>query len=305
MKVNDKVVYFFNKFFYDLLKDLNNIENEKLSIYISNCKVKNLETTKNIKILYSGLTDELIKLIVSTPVEGFFKLTELDNLFILKDLNVTQVHKNVPETYHNTLKHYIYCLTLMCLIYKDSCNEENEEDSLVLFNNVIDCIRKIQSKEDYSDILESIYDKDINNLIKYVDECRPDDEKQNVEIPIDIPDSLENSTIGNLAKEISEEINLSDFSIEKPDDIMKLMSGNIIGKVGEKIQKKMASGEIKHEQLLSEAMSMLGKMGGSSDIFNNPMIKQMMNSKNFKVDESKIKNMATRDRLKKKLDKKL
>lgn len=305
MKVNDKVVYFFNKFFYDLLKDLNNIENEKLSTYISNCKVKNLETTKNIKILYSGLTDELIKLIVSTPVEGFFKLTELDNLFILKDLNVTQVHKNVPETYHNTLKHYIYCLTLMCLIYKDSCNEENEEDSLVLFNNVIDCIRKIQSKEDYSDILESIYDKDINNLIKYVDECRPDDEKQNVEIPIDIPDSLENSTIGNLAKEISEEINLSEFSIEKPDDIMKLMSGNIIGKVGEKIQKKMASGEIKHEQLLSEAMSMLGKMGGSSDIFNNPMIKQMMNSKNFKVDESKIKNMATRDRLKKKLDKKL
>lgn len=304
MKVNDKVVYFFNKFFYDLLKDLNNIENEYLSNYISNYKVKNLETLKNIKFFNSSLTPELLKNLLCTPTKDIFEQKDLESFYILKDLTVHSVFSNVPENYHKTLKHYLYCLVLMTLIYRDSLNEESEEDSMVLFNNVVDCIRKIQSKENYNDVVESIYDKDIKILITYVDECSPDDVKT-TDIPEDIPSSLENSTIGNLAKEISEEINLDDFSIEKPDDIMKLMSGNIIGKVGEKIQKKMATGEIKHEQLLSEAMSMLGNMGKGGDIFNNPMIKQMMNNRNMNVDESKLKNMATRERLKKKLDKKL
>jgi len=50
------------------------------------------------------------------------------------------------------------------------------------------------------------------------------------------------------------------------------MSGNIIGKVGEKIQKKIASGEINQQDLLNEAMSMLGSMGNNM-FMNKDMMK--------------------------------
>ena len=302
MLINDKIIYFFNKIFYDLLKDLNSVDNDVIKSYCSNIKVKNLETSKHISLFHANITEELLQEFLITPTTTIFDNKLVQDFFILKDLSFVKIKDNVPENFHTTLKHYMYCLVLITLIYRESLNEENAEDTNVLFTNVVDCIRKIQSKEPYSDIIDSIYDKDVKTIINFVEECSSE-----IDSTIDddiIPDMLKNSTIGSLAKEISEEIDFGEFSIEKPEDIMKLMSGNIIGKVGEKIQKKMSSGEIKHEQLLAEAMSMLGNMGQTSDIFNNPFIKQMLSGKNMKVDESKLKTMATRDRLKKKLGEK-
>jgi hypothetical protein len=309
MKVNDKIVYFFNKIFYDLLKDLNNIDNDIITDYCSNFKVKNLESTKNIKLFDSSLKSEYLELIIDTDSKNVFDIEEIGKILLFKDFSFTIIKNNAPQEYHTTLKYYMYCLILITLIYRESMNEENEEDSMVLFTNVVNCIRNIESNTSYSDIIDSIYDKNIKKLIAFIDECNVSNlesrESGESSEPKEMPDIFQNSTIGSLAKEISDEINIGDFSIEKPDDIMKLMSGDIISKVGEKIQKKMSSGEIKQDQLLAEAMSMLGNMGKGCDIFNNPMIKQMMNNQNMKINESKLKNMTTKQRLKNKLDKKL
>jgi len=53
-------------------------------------------------------------------------------------------------------------------------------------------------------------------------------------------------------------------------------------------------------------------MAGMANMFNNPMMKQMLASmglpslpslpSNVQVDQNKVRNMSTRDRLKKKLD---
>lgn len=77
-----------------------------------------------------------------------------------------------------------------------------------------------------------------------------------------------NSKIGNLAKEISEELNGDDLKcMDNPDDLMKnLLSGeggglgNIIQKVSTKLQNKMQNGELNEEALMKEATSMMGML---------------------------------------------
>jgi len=99
-----------------------------------------------------------------------------------------------------------------------------------------------------------------------------------------------NSSIGDLAKEISQDLSSDDLKcMENPDDLMKnLMGGNgggglgnIIQKVSDKLQNKMKSGELNEEALMKEATSMMGMlnpamgqmaggggMGGMGDLFS-------------------------------------
>ena len=96
-----------------------------------------------------------------------------------------------------------------------------------------------------------------------------------------------NSSIGDLAKEISQDLSSDDLKcMENPDDLMKnLMGGNgggglanIIQKVSDKLQNKMKSGELNEEALMKEATSMMGMLnpamgkmacgGGMGDLFS-------------------------------------
>jgi hypothetical protein len=157
--------------------------------------------------------------------------------------------------------------------------------------------------------------------------------------PKDFLESIENSKIANIAKEISQEIDISNISIEKPEDVAKLMDfsgsnnflGNIVSKVSTKLTEKISSGEINQDDLLSEAMSMMGMLngggaggaGGIADILknmgglgglggmlNNPMMNEMMKmAKKGKVATkntggSRRSSVSTRDRLRKKLEEK-
>jgi len=89
-------------------------------------------------------------------------------------------------------------------------------------------------------------------------------------------ESFLNSNIGNLAKEISQDLDLSDLkNMENPDDLMKsLLSGtgengigNIIQKVSSKLQAKLSSGQLNEEALMKEATQMMGML--------NPALSQM------------------------------
>jgi hypothetical protein len=87
--------------------------------------------------------------------------------------------------------------------------------------------------------------------------------------------------------------------------------------VGEKIQKKLASGEINQQQLLSEAMNILGSMNKDGGAFNNNMFKDIISNMgkmglggmgngggsgvSAKIDKNKIKKLETRTRLQEKL----
>jgi len=89
-------------------------------------------------------------------------------------------------------------------------------------------------------------------------------------------DSFLNSNIGNLAKEISADLDLSELkNLDSPDDLMKSLLGgggeggigNIIQKVSSKLQAKMQSGQLDEAALMKEATQMMGML--------NPALAQM------------------------------
>ena len=167
-----------------------------------------------------------------------------------------------------------------------------------MFNQAMLILKKIQNKEEISSALDDIYDDDIRSLLKLIeattgDIAPQDDSYEGLNLP-----QLEGTKIGNMAKEISEELDMSNLKIEKPEDVMKLITsdalGNIIGKVGSKIQEKISSGEVRREDLVSEAFNMM----------LNPMFKDILKGANMRVDPSKLRSLGTKERLKKKLDEK-
>jgi hypothetical protein len=126
--------------------------------------------------------------------------------------------------------------------------------------------------------------------------------------------------IGALAKELAEEItgDLSSILGEEAKDIrstkevlQKLMKNpakisELVKTIGEKLKKKLSSGEVSQEELMKEATEMLNKMkdmGGGMDQFKEMFKNMGMNiPKNAKVNMNALNRMtqqqSTRERLK-------
>lgn len=97
-----------------------------------------------------------------------------------------------------------------------------------------------------------------------------------------LPDMLENSVFGSLAKDIAGELT-EDLDPEVANDPSKLLGGGnfmgIFGKVMTKLQDKMQSGEFDVQQMAQEGQKLMGQLnqnGGLQNLMNNPMISQMM-----------------------------
>jgi hypothetical protein len=129
-------------------------------------------------------------------------------------------------------------------------------------------------------------------------------------------------------KEISSQIDIGQLNIDPndPDALTKGLSGmfsgennaltNIIQKVGSTIQDKIQTGELKHEDLLKEAFSLMGRMqtggGKGGSLPGMPagfmdMMTGMMGGMNMGGGNSGQKKRndraSARDRLKKKIEK--
>jgi hypothetical protein len=81
---------------------------------------------------------------------------------------------------------------------------------------------------------------------------------------------MEDTSIGKLAKEILDEVDVSELqqSIGEGDILASLANPNggvakLLGTVSQKMLTKMANGEIKHETLLQDAMKFATQMGGA------------------------------------------
>jgi hypothetical protein len=136
----------------------------------------------------------------------------------------------------------------------------------------------------------------IDNMSKITDENRENNS--------DVEDLFNNGIISDIAKELTTELDLDKMDMGNPQNMNEAFSNimgggggnnffNLISKVGEKIQKKVESGQINQGDLISEAQKMMGGL-------KNPeqMAKSMMNNKNQRGKES------TKDRLRRKLEEK-
>ena len=125
---------------------------------------------------------------------------------------------------------------------------------------------------------------------------------------------LSDGLIGNLAKELAEDINMDDLNLDIGEDANvgdifgKIMSGdnpmkfmNLIQNVGNKIQSKLEDGNIDQSKLLSEATNMMGMLGNNNPLFDNLLNKAKTEMQQTQANAPNYNN-PTRDRLRKKLE---
>lgn len=270
---------------------------------------------------------------------------QLLELEVFKSIPLGSVLEKTGETNKCKVWNYIYILSILSMLYyttprnvHDSDNQDNLEnidetsDNIsaehdTLFGKVINIIGMKLRGENCESDLQDVIDDDIRSLIDKIEQV--DAQGDNVSDAntstssnddiFSMFSSLQNSKICNLAKEISSEIDTSDLKLDSPEDIMKLMDfsgggpnmlSNIIGKVSSKIQNKISNGEIKHEDLLGEAMnmmSMMTKSGIGNSMFNNPMLSELMKGmKSGKVTPRSdiLKKESAKERLRKKFQEK-
>lgn len=235
-------IYTFNKFFYDFLKALKKsdiITPQAKEFIKKEYKACNYETDSNI----IPFTESMAELDLCRERDSFKKLVVFGG-FPFSEC----VSEDIPDIFIS----HLYILVLFGYLYVQSANDE-------LFNLVINSLNGIQKGGSYD--VEKIMDDEILTLLSNI-KSTIQIEKVNDTLP-----SLEKTKIGEIAKEIANELNFKDCDIKDPADMLKNngdMLGKIVSNVSSKLQKKFEDGSIKHEELLSEAMSVIGSLGGGN-----------------------------------------
>lgn len=300
-------IYVFNQYFLTFIKTIK--KNAKNS---NNSNAKNI--IKNIRNEYNTFnnnSNEYITFFKSNfDNDSIEELKLTDNIdewiqknntkSIIKNIELENINKIIKKT--EILKQF---LLIFSLFIDDELNE-NE-------------IKIIMEKLKGSDNDNNLPDRHKNLVIKI--------SKLNIKNSTGFSlEEIEDTSIGKLAKEIVNEIDLDKVknSIEKDGDILGALGnpdngiGNLISDVSQKMASKLKNGDIKQENLLNDAIKMAGKLpglGGNNQNNNEPdfgnimkMMSSMMGNNNLgmNLNKGKMKNMQkkmeTKSRLKKKLD---
>lgn len=340
----EKVIYVFNKFYYSFIGDVLSTLKETDALY------EKFESAKNSREKHSVTTHRLIERFVDGLKPDMFAAslenapdmctaTPISGLRLVRKLTVADCVAGLKDIDMDMIKTYIFTFTILGYVYgksltnddasdSDSENDDHNKDVVNnLCDNVLSCFKQIQNGEKPDTL--NVGDENvvilINNLAKVLTPRTTESFKSiDPNMTSSTADMLQNSKIGSLAKEISEEIDLSQLNLDKPEDLLNpqnILGGggnnvltDIISKVGAKIHQKIDKGEIRHDELMSEAIGMLGMLGKGGDstaatFLNNPMFKDVMKNMgsfssmaSMAQNSDKSKSSHVRDRLRKKLD---
>jgi hypothetical protein len=267
----------------ELTSDLQSIRNSDL-------EPRSDELTKSYTVVYEHVLREF-------PLRFFDILYEKAELFqetrtLLPGIDFKLLwNENITENTKSIIWKYLKLILLMIL--------GGEGEHSKLFENINMDEMKEKLNDTMNDI-HSFFDKDsIPN---------PEEMKDHL-------NGLMSGKIGSLAKEIAEESigNLDDP--KSADDAFKTMFSNptkmvgLMHNIGDKIDKKIKSGDLKESELMEEAMDMLGKM---KDMPGMKHFEQMFNKMGGKMDfnsmasqlNSKMSQSKMKERLQAKLKKK-
>ena len=347
MIVEQKICYMFNKFFSSFVKELKN-QDESLKVIIKkNYKVIDKSSEEYYDFFWHNIKEHIRVFVDETDLNNNEAIKDVE---IINGITIENVVAVLKDNNRQTFWNYVNILIIFAYLYTEIKQTDAEEGhtpsvgTYLLFVKVVKILGMIQNSQDPSVELTDIIDDDIKCLVSKVkvfdvanDDIKIDENADTLPVPpTEFLESIENSKIANIAKEISKEIDISNISIDGPEDVAKLMDfsgsnnflGNIVSKVSSKLTEKISSGEINQDDLLSEAMSMMGmlngggaggaggiadilkNMGGLGGMLNNPMMSEMMKmAKKGKVapkntNGSRRNHGSTRDRLRKKLEEK-
>tara|TARA_A100001015_G_scaffold243848_1_gene279021 strand:- start:1410 stop:2387 length:978 start_codon:yes stop_codon:yes gene_type:complete len=249
MDVNEKTLKIFKGFINDLIKvfpehkeSLETNYNDVLNL--DELIIDNNELIKEFLNNIDELSDD-----ISNKNDNIFT----DELFIVKDISMKEIwDSGISDRTKNSIWNYLqsFCLINITMNSNDKINEVLKS---------IESNEKVKDKKTLKDMkkIKKINDNLTNN--------NDSGEKSNMG---DINNVLENTTIGNLAKEITEDLNLDSLGEDdmgnffKPDNMM-----NIFQKINSTLTEKIGNNEIDGNALLGEASNLMN----GNDMMNNMM----------------------------------
>jgi hypothetical protein len=253
----------FNQYYFGLLKKVKDrareIKHSEVGKNPNATYAKILKAIKTNYASYDTLSDEYrIYFIEKTNIfnewTNFTELEECIKWLKSEIVQNTEVYKGITvQSLLDVSKesHIQYYLGILYLFSKDI--NENELSALV------ECIKNLKQKESIAGDIQTIENEEFQKIVQVLHIIQRQSESVNIESSFK---QLEGTTLGKLAKEIMSDINIDEIqkSLENEGDIFKALSNpdggitKLLGSVSQKMIAKMASGELKQETLLQEAM---------------------------------------------------
>jgi len=262
--LNNKSIILFKSF----VKDLISVYPEhKIKLYEHYGNIMVYETKDISKFLEN--INKYEKLITNRN-NDLFK----DNIYIFEGISMNELwKKDISESTKSNIWKY---LQTFCVIY---INLKSSESLKELLSGEIETVNE-SNKKDLKDL------KKLKKIKENINETKDP-------MGFDIENMLNNSSIGKIAKEISESLNLDDPNTDMSNILEGNTIMNIFNKVNETIKHKIDSGELSDDILKKEATSMY------PDMMNNELFKNMANmaesSDLFKTDNKNKEATAKPD----------
>jgi hypothetical protein len=313
---SDTLVRVYNKFLIDMVMD---VKQENASFKKALKKVHKAIDPSSSSYIEHAVTTLPKDALLSIDLGDCLKDDRVLQFGPLQGIRVADAMDGLPDASHPWMRTYVYILAALTATYTEASGEGGD----ALVTSVLQVLSRVQVGE-AGDALDGILDDDIVALLERVGEATSAARAAagasgTPGVPGDMEDllkSMDNSKIAGLAKEISTEIDLTKLTGSNPAELMNFANlgdsnsllGSIVGKVGSKIQSKLASGELRHDELLSEAVSMLKMLDGNGAIASNPLIGNMLKAAqagcNLGGGTAQVRSTRARDRLRAKLQSK-
>lgn len=278
-----KPTYIFNQYYIDLLKKLKNIAKKHRTQSETARKV--LKSVKDNYQTYDKTSEEYLEFFKEKCNEEFWssyinleedkcdewlKDNKNQSVELYKNINLKDVVKLLRNNYMT--HHYLSVL----YIYTNEMPEEEITKILKLLQE--------KGEVNFEDEANKLENENINKILKRFlkEKSKNEKDKENNNEDDDIPgmDSLKETTIGKIAKEIIDDIDLTKIkqSINEEGDIFKAIAkpdsgfGELFTNVSQKMSNKISSGELSQEAIFKDAMkfaSLLPGMLGTNSGGNN------------------------------------
>lgn len=264
--------YIFNQYYIDMLKKLKNISKKHKHQSVTAKKI--LKTIKDNYSTYDKSSDEYRTYFNETLNDEFwgrFISFEKDtsNEWLKDEANTTQeIYKDITiKDVTKVLRDNFIChhyLTVL-YIYKVDLSEES----------ITNILKILQSPDMNDETVDSLTDnEDYRKVLKRLNALKQDHIENDPRFS-DM-EGLKETTIGKIAKEIIEDIDLSKIkqSISEEGDIFKAIAkpdsgfGELFTNVSQKMSSKISSGELSQEAIMKDAMKFAsiipGLFGGAA-----------------------------------------
>lgn len=291
-------IYVFNQYYLDLLKKTRNAAKkyqDKSIIAKSIIKaikkyyqVFDKTTSENIEMFNENFTQEILTMIMNHSNEEFSEwIKNNPDIPLYRDISVSNASKVIKDDM--LIHHYLLILAIFT-------------DETLTDENIKNIIERFKGLDETIPIPEK-YEKTIHRIIQM-------NMKKTAGFNMD---ELQDTSIGKLAKDIIEDLNLDKIkdSVKNEEDILKALGnsenglGNLLSNVTQKMATKLSSGEIQQDALFKDALNFAKKMpqfqGAKGGGGGMPDLDQMMKMMNGMMGGGGNKMGGMKKKLKKKM----